>query len=272
MDNKNKAIKKQRKYPLLKTLLLIIGVCVALYIGFFSSLSFVTKHNKEVSVPEYMGEDFNIVYADLKKKGFKLDIDSTYLPDREGLEVIDQQPRPNKRVKKGRTLFLTVNKTVPPEIEMPNLVNLSYRSAEMILKNNKLLLGDTIVRPDFAKGAVLEMLHEGNSISAYRKIKQGETIDLVIGGGLEDMMFDIPDLIGVNYDEAIAILSSYSLHGNITFDKPDVDTFNTIVIGQSPKPYDENGDPNQIKENHLINLRMKEKAVDDDINDFFDEY
>ncbi len=255
--------KKQGRKKLggLKTLLIIALICTAIYWVFFASLSFMTRHGKVVVVPKYVGQNFTEAKIDIEHKGYRLEVDSSYHPDFADLEILDQQPKEGQEVKKGRTLFLTINKATAPEIEMPNLVNLSFRSAEMVLTSNKLKLGDTITKPDLADGAVIEMLYKGRPIKQYDKIKQGETISLVIGGGLKEMQFEVPDLVGFTYDEVISLLSSYSLHPNISYDGYVVDTFGVVVIGQNPKPINEDGSPNMIKENHVIHIKMKDYSA-----------
>lgn len=256
-------INKKRKFSALKTILLIIAICTALYWIFFALLGIFTNHGKEITVPSIEGKIFTEIQNSLEKDGYRLEVDSSYNPNLRALEVMDQLPKAGKSVKKGRTLFLTINKITAPEIIMPDLVNLSYRSAEMVLKNNKLILGDTIIKPDLANGAVIEMLYQGKRIPPNARIKQGEKIDLVIGGGLAEMAFDVPDVLGFHYDELIHLLSGYSLHASINFkdeagnEVKDIDTFSAVVVAQSPKPLNENGEPNKIRENQAIHIIMK---------------
>lgn len=247
----------------LKTLLIIALICIAIYWVFFASLSFLTRHGQVVEVPNYIGQDYSVVLKDIERKVFRLEVDSSYHPDIAGHEVLDQQPRAGHEVKKGRTLFLTINRSTAPEIEMPNLVNLSLRSAEMVLNSNKLKLGKTTTKPDLANGAVIEMTYKGKQIRQYDKIKQGETIDLVIGGGLDKMEFEVPDLVGFSYDEVISLLSSYLLHPNISYDGVIVDTFGAVVVAQNPKPINSEGEPNMIRENQVIHIRMKDPSAGD---------
>lgn len=259
----NRKKNKKKKFSALKTMLLIIAICIALYWVFFALLGIFTNHGKEIIVPNVEGKLFSEVQNSLEKEGYSLEVDSSYNPNMQALEVMDQLPKGGKSVKKGRTLFLTINKITAPEIIMPDLVNLSYRSAEMVLKNNKLILGDTIIKPDLANGAVIEMLYQGKRIPPNARIKQGEIVDLVIGGGLAEMAFDVPDVLGFKYDELIHLLSGYSLHASISFkddsgnEVKDIDTFSAIVVAQSPKPLNENGEANKIRENQAIHIIMK---------------
>ncbi len=110
------------------------------------------------------------------------------------LSVLRQFPDADEYVKENRTVYLTINRSVPPNIEMPNLEGLSLRSAEIALKQYHLKLGDTTFKPDFAKNSVLEQWFNGQRIKAGTKLPQGSTIALVLGSGLGTDEFAVPDL------------------------------------------------------------------------------
>ena len=70
----------------------------------------------------------------LNDMGFEVDIqDSVYIDTIPPLTVIRQFPEADAAVKINRTVYLTVNRAVPPLVTMPRLVG-SYRSAVMILR------------------------------------------------------------------------------------------------------------------------------------------
>ncbi|MFT4061382.1 MAG: PASTA domain-containing protein [Edaphocola sp.] len=265
MEGKN--IIKTKK-PFRKTFLgslLIIGlVGFALYWLFFASLGWVTNHGEEQKVPSLVGKSAMEATSILEKAGFDIEIDSTYSPDKRGLTVMAQQPESGATVKNGRTIFLTVNKTSPPNTPMPNLVNMSFRSAEMLLGSNKLLLGDTILKPDLAQGAVLEQLWNGKPIAPGTLIPQGSTISLVIGDGLGNKEISVPDLTGMTYPEAIAILSGSNLNYTVVFDGVIADTTTAQVYMQLPEPYNEFQEPNRIVEGDNVDIRIKQHYEPDE--------
>ena len=53
---------------------------------------------------------------------------------------------------------------------MPKLEGLSFRFAYDMLQRNHFRLGDTIYRPDFMKGSVLEQQYNGSRITAGTKV------------------------------------------------------------------------------------------------------
>src|SRR5690606_1797264 len=184
-------------------LIYIALVGLGIYWLFFSSLGWLTGHGEEMKLPDLHGKSLTEVSQLLASGSFEIDVDSTYQPDKAPLTVLDQQPDAGSSVKIGRTIFLIVNKQNPPETPMPSLVNLSFRSAEMLLKSNKLKLGDTTMRPDMAQGAVLEQLVNGKVITAGTMVPQGSKIDLVIGDGLGNKEINVPDITGLTYPEAV---------------------------------------------------------------------
>ncbi len=65
--------------------------------------------------------------------------------------VIKQIPEADEVVKENRTVYLVVNRAVPPVVEMPNLIGYSFRNAEMVLKNMDLRIGDTTFKARFCQ-------------------------------------------------------------------------------------------------------------------------
>lgn len=238
--------------------ILIILIAVVAYWIFFAFLGVFTNHGKELKVPNLMGMQADEAIANLENLGFHIDIDSTFNASETPLTILDQQPEAGQSVKKGRTIFLVINKVNPPDIEMPNLVSLSFRSAEMLLESNNLKLGDTFLIPDLAKGAILKQLYKGNEIAPGVKIPQGSIIDLVIGDGLGNVDMAVPDLIGMTYPEAIALLSSSNLNYTVLFDGLITDTMTAVVYVQAPTALDEMDDKNRIVEGDVIDFRVKQ--------------
>jgi beta-lactam-binding protein with PASTA domain len=239
---------------------IILALCLLLYVAFFATLNCVTRHGEEVRIPDVRGKDINTAISALKALRFDIIIDSTYEPDMKPLTVLKQVPDTGSVVKQGRTVFLTVNMVTPLRIAMPSLVNLSFRSAEMLLRNNKLKLGDTTYKPDIAAGAVLEQLYNGKPIKAGDPIPQGSKISLIIGDGLGNTTLPVPDVTGISVEEAMLILNQYSLQANlIPLDAQTViaDSSAAIVMAQYPAPLNATGEHNTIKAGSIIDLKIK---------------
>jgi len=239
-------------------LAIIAAICAVLYWAFFASLGFITGHGKEVTVPVLTGKGVKESIAILEQQGFDVDVDSSYVPEQKALVVLSQQPAGGTTVKKGRTVFIIVNKLTPPQTPMPNLVNMSFRSAEMLLANSRLLLGDTLFKPDIAQGAVLNQMLNGKDIAPGTMIPQGSKITLVIGDGLGNKVINVPDLSGLSYPEALAILSGSNLNYTVVFDGTISDTTTAVVYLQQPAAFNEYNEPNKISEGDNVDIRIKQ--------------
>jgi len=252
---------KPFRQTFIANLLVIMGICIALYFLFFASLGWITGHGDERKVPLLVGKPLKAVIAGLEQEGFEVDIDSTYDPESKPLMIMDQQPESGMTVKSGRTIFLIVNKQSPPQTAMPNLVNLSYRSAEMLLKSNKLIIGDTTYKPDIASGSVLAQMYNGKEIVPGTLIPQGSRIDIVIGDGLGNKEIVVPDLVGMSYPEAVAMLNGSNLQYTVVFDGGISDTTTAVIYMQQPEAFNELNEPNRITEGDMVDIRVRQDAT-----------
>ncbi len=248
-------------------LLVVILLSIFLYILFFVSLGFITRHGNEVVIPNVMKKDIKVAEKSLESMGFEVLVDSAYDPKQKPMTVLSQIPEVGSTVKSGRTVFITINRRQPPMTPMPNLVGLSYRSAAMILKNNKLNIGDTIYKPDIAKGAILEQLYKGKAVRPGELVPQGSKISLVIGDGLSNTELDMPDVIGIPYLEAEAILSGTGLQFYPVWEGDITDSSTAVVFKQNPRPMNELGQPNRIKEGDMVEIYIKQTASNEELEE-----
>jgi beta-lactam-binding protein with PASTA domain len=247
-------------------LLAILGICVVLYFFFFAVLGQITGHGEEVKVPNIIGKSIQNGENQLQKIGFDIQIDSAYDPTQKSLIILGQQPEVGEIVKPGRTIFLTVNKAEPPKTPMPNLNGLSLRSAIMILNSSKLKLGDTSYRPDIAQGAVLDQMYNGSIIRPGQMIPQGSMISLILGDGLGNTVFDVPDIVGLTYAEAVAMLSANNLQFTAIGTDEITDTSTAYVYRQAPSALNELGTSNRLREGDEVGFYFKQNPAPEDFD------
>lgn len=252
--------------PLWVNIAVGFGIVVVVFVLFVLSLDWITHHGEAKTVPSVTGKTVSQVEAMLEKEGFELVIqDSVYLDSLGPAMVIKQVPEADDVVKVNRTIYVTINRTVPPDVTMPNLIGYSFRNAEMILKNAGLKLGDTTFKPDFAKNSILDQLYNGRSISAGSNIRVGSTISLVIGSGIGNEDMSVPKLIGLTYDEAKIVLQTNGLIvGSVIPDPLVKDTAGAFVYKQSPLSRTEDGFRVRIRPGQMIDvwLSLEKPAVD----------
>lgn len=235
---------------------------------FLTSLKWCTSHGATITIPSVTGMSYNDATKLLESKGFDVEIqDSVYFDTLPPLSVTRQFPDADAVVKKNRTVYLTLNRAVPPTIEMPKLIGLSYRSAEVSLRQYGLRLGDTSYRVDFAKNSVLDQQYNGQTIKPGVKIMMGSTIDLVLGTGVGGFEFAVPDLFGLSYDEAKAVMQATGLSTGALIVDPDVrDTTAAFVYRQSPTRMNEDRRFNRIRQGQTIDIWLSvikpERKVD----------
>ncbi|MES2479184.1 MAG: PASTA domain-containing protein [Bacteroidota bacterium] len=262
MNKETKAIGFKNSFRL--NLLAIVALCILFYFIFFAILGIITGHGNQIKVPNIVGKTLKAGETDLQKMGFDIQIDSAYDPSKKALLILGQQPEVGEIVKPGRTIFLTVNKAEPPKTPMPNLNGLSLRSAIMILNSSKLKLGDTSYRPDIAQGAVLDQMFNGSIIRPGQMIPQGSTISLVLGDGLGNTVFDVPDIVGLTYAEAVAMLSANNLQFTAVPIDEITDTASAFVFKQTPTSLNELGANNRLKEGDELGFYYKQYPSEQD--------
>jgi beta-lactam-binding protein with PASTA domain len=241
--------------PLWVNILAGILVGVALFTVFILSLNWLTNHGNSKTVPSVTGKNFDEAVILLKKQGFDVVVqDSVYVDTVPKFTVIKQFPEGDAVVKVNRNVYITINRVVPPVIEMPNLVGYSFRSAEMVLKNNSLKFGDTTFRPDFARHSVLEQLYNGSSIAPGTKIRMGSTIDFVLGSGVGEEEFAVPGLVGMTYGEAKGVLEANGLVVLPIADASVSDTMNAYIHRQEPDRFDGEGKRLKIRTGQMITV------------------
>ncbi len=219
---------------------IVVGMLllVVIVLGFFASLGFITSHNIYEKVPDIVGQNVFAAKIALEKKGFRVEIsDSVFTTEVPGLTITKQIPIADAFVKKGRTIYLSINRAVPPLIDMPSLVGYSYKSAELYLQSLGLKLGDTSYRADFARNAVLEQLYAKQIIKPGTKIPLGSTVDFVLGSGVGSNDLNVPDLVGLTLSQAKSLLGSMGLStGSLVIMGSVSDSLNAFVVKQAPEP------------------------------------
>lgn len=224
--------------PLWVNIVAVIMITAILIFVFLGSLRWITKHDAYQKVPDIVGKNVDEARRLLEAKGFEVEIqDSIYIDTVPKLAVVKQSPEGDATVKVNRTIYLTLNRAQPPMVEMPNLVGFSIRNAEMYLENLGLHVGDTTLRPDIAKNAVLEQLYNGVPIKAGAKVFMGSSISFVLGDGIGNTDMNVPNLIGKTYLDAKQTLSALNINMTQIADADVTDQNAAFVYKQNPEEY-----------------------------------
>jgi len=257
------------KKPLWINLLagLILMVILLFILSIF--LGPLTRHGKNKTVPNVVGKSFEEAEKILNNSGFDVEVqDSIYSDTSAKGSVLRQVPDGDATVKISRTVYITINRRVPPLVEMPNLKDFSLRNADLQLRNMGLRIGDTSYVHDFAKNTVQEQNYKGAPIAPGTKIQQGSEIDLVLSDGLGETEFTVPNLVGMTFNEAKGFLESNGLSFlSILIDPGVVDTANAYIYRQDPPRMGEDGKHIKIRSGQTMNvwLSLIRPAIDSTI-------
>ncbi|MEO7532028.1 MAG: PASTA domain-containing protein [Sediminibacterium sp.] len=248
--------------PLWVNILAGLGLVVVLVLLLFASLSWITGYGKYEKVPSVTGQNAEAAKKFLEEKGFDVIVqDSVYIDTVAKLAVVRQSPEADATVKAGRTIYLTINRSIAPQVEMPNLAGFSIKSAEMYLQSLGLKMGEISFEPDIARNAVLRQLFNNEPIAPGTKIPIGSIISFVLGSGEGGGVINVPNLVGMTLDEARTYLSTMGIAiGGITGLETIKDSANSFVIRQMPDRLSDSLDasgmrvPNKIKQGQPIDL------------------
>ncbi len=217
-------------------MLAALGLVLVLLLLFFGSLSWITGYGKTEKVPAVTGQNIIAAQKILEDKGFDVVIqDSLYVDSVAKQAVLRQIPEADAVVKSGRTIYLTVNRTIPPQVEMPNLSGFSVKSAEMYLVSLGLKMGEVTYRPDIARNSVLEQLYNNAPIAPGTKIPIGTVISFVLGSGVGATEMNVPDIVGMTLAEARVYLAGINVNiGAVIPIGPIRDSSTAFIQRQTP--------------------------------------
>lgn len=175
-------------------------------------LDAMTNHGQKIEVPNLVGKNIRSIGGIIEEKGLVYEVlDSIYEPNKPEGTILKQDPGPTSstrvHVKEGRIIKLSVSKRTDM-VEMPYLVERSFRYAESVLKNRGLKYSVSYEATTEADGAVLDQRYKGKFIKEKTKIPRGAVIQLVVGRNSGGEPVQIPNLVGLTINEVQERLSS----------------------------------------------------------------
>ena len=218
---------------LLLALLLVIGLLLLAQVG----LSLVTRHNRTVTVPDFTNMTVAEARAAARDRHVGVKVTDSVFVRRLGAGLIYRQsPKAGSTVKKGRSIFLTINSIVPRKVVMPNLIGYSLNEARAELNNRGLSLGKLNYTQDIATNNVIRQTVRGRNIRAGDLVISGSDVDLTLGLSSDERPTTVPRVIGMKYIRAVDALHDRFLNvGRVRFDsgiRTYADSVNAVVYQQ----------------------------------------
>lgn len=211
--------------------IIILSLYLVVVLFDFVIMPWYTKHDEALAVPNVVAQPFDNAKELLEmqglnvvKQGEKYDANLPF-----GY-VVDQNPRGNRLVKKGRRIYLIIS-VGEREVEVPNLIGMSETNAEETLKSLGLRIGDRDYQYiiDEPPKVVLEQSHPPKSF-----VKLNSAVDITVSLGEPVANVKVPSVLGKTLETAKREIQRTGLTlGRIGY-RLNNDLLPNTVIDQSP--------------------------------------
>ncbi|NBA87937.1 PASTA domain-containing protein [Emticicia sp. CRIBPO] len=239
--------------------ILVATALILFFAFFFLYLPWSTNHGQSISVPSLKGLSLEEAEDLLDKNDLDYEIsDSTFVSGLKPMSILSHYPKANANVKEGRKIYLTVVSAQAPLVKVPNIIGRSTSSAKNQLLSSGLITDKVELIPALEENTVLKLKIGEREINVGEDIPKGSKVTLVVGDGYGNQRIDVPNLVGMNYDEADIYASGLGLLiGNVIYD-PTSDKPAGTVIRQKP----ESGVENKIKVGESVNIWVSGSGSD----------
>ena len=217
----------------IRIILSIIGMIVVFSIvAEYIVMPAYTRQNQNRIMIDIENRNLDEAIKILNSEDYKYEVSDTLYSNKFKLgTIVDQYPKPNTRVKSGRTVRL---KIAQPEksVAIPNLIGQSRRSAELELNQMGLLI-DTVYaeyNPEYPNGTIAWQYPKAGD-----RRKKGMGIQITVSKGMPPNFFQVPNLIGLSINQAKELIFKSRLKvGKISYHQ-DQDLVPYTVLDQSIK-------------------------------------
>ena len=247
----------------IRTILSIIGMIVVFSIvAEYIVMPAYTRQNQNRIMIDIENRNLDEAIKILNSEDYKYEVSDTLYTNKFKLgTIVDQYPKPNTRVKSGRTVRL---KIAQPEksVAIPNLIGQSRRSAELELNQMGLLI-DTVYaeyNPEYPNGTIAWQYPKAGD-----RRKKGMGIQITVSKGMPPNFFQVPNLIGLSINQAKDLIFKSRLKvGKISYHQ-DQDLVPYTVLDQSIK------DGTVLDATAIINLVVSVLDIQDIFNNLNNE-
>ena len=187
---------------------------------------------KEVTVPDVAGMTVEEATSTLAELGLELEVgDEVSSSDYDEGQIVSQDPLADMVVKTGKTVHVNVSKGMV-EGTVPNLVGKTLSDAVFLLENYGYVKG--IVTEEYSDMPIGVIIKQNPK--SGEEADDGTSISLVVSKGEEIYTTTVPNMIGLDLDQAKAALEREGLAlGNVDYAPSNNFPLN-LVIDQSVAP------------------------------------
>lgn len=221
------------------SIILMILLIIALIVGVMFWLEGYTHHGEQIVVPDVTHTKVSDATKILADKSLRCEVfDSSFIAGKKPGEILEQMPVAGSKVKRERTIYVSINASTPPKVTIPDLIDNSVRQAEATLKSIGIKVANYEYVPAEYKDILVGIKYNNVLIKPGEKITVGSTVSLVVGRGQSNEEVMVISLRGLNLQQAIERAHTASLNiGGIHYDtEPSSDLEKTlyVVYKQSP--------------------------------------
>jgi len=220
-------IKRKFKFNKIKIMAIILALIFAipasqLVLAFINGTFSAT----EVKVPNLVGMTVSEAETELDKIDLNFVVDAElFNAEFPAGQIMSQDPPAEMSVKSGNTIKVNVSKGVK-EGSVPNLTNKKLDDAVFTLENYGFVQGSvTIESSDLPKDFVIRQ-----SPTPGTPATRGSSVNLVISDGLKLAMISMPNLVGMDIENAKLELTNAGLVlGEVTYDYSSIYALNVVT-------------------------------------------
>ena len=169
----------------LKTSFRIIITALFFFLILVLFLRFNTRHGDFIIVPDLIGKNIQEFESQLNELELQFIISDSgnYNPDFKINSVLDQLPKANSKVKKGRKIYITLNASDFEMVEIPKITRITVRQARKTIEALGFIFGEIEYVDDIARDEVISISNEGNELKVGDFLKRTSVIDFKLGNG-----------------------------------------------------------------------------------------
>lgn len=267
-DNREEEQEVVQKTPVLPILAGVAGAFL-LVSSLFIFWMFYTNNPfesvEQIKLPDFVEQKYSTV---TQKYGKEFKIEREDIPNNQyerGI-IIDQIPKSGRRVRKGSTITLKVSSGAQTVV-MEDYAGMPVNEVLSRLKSFGLKATESnINHPVIAKGQVIKTDPPKGS-----EITTDTPVTVYVSMGAEKKMVAVPDLIGMDKEEAKAALAMNLLKVGsvtpVTYSQLDPEKFEVepeigTVVTQSPEPMGEGDSERMVAEGTAVNIGVYEGDTD----------
>ncbi|MGP1992687.1 PASTA domain-containing protein [Zobellia laminariae] len=164
-----------------------LAILVLIFCVFFTLrwLSSTTNHGEFVEVPDFgkMSVPDMRKAAEEAKLRYEVLDSANFNPDYPRFSIIEQTPPAGNKVKENRKIYFTVNPSGYKKVSVPNIIQVTQRNAESMLRAVGLDVQRVTYIDQLGKDMVYYIKYKGKQIKPGDKLPKTSKVELVCGNG-----------------------------------------------------------------------------------------